>query len=165
MPSVVSITQSPSFPVIQGACEWLRAAGEPTPEASPQLLEHDYQSDDEFVLLSLSPIQVTLPTEPPVEEWLKFQDLVGSWRQERGATSSITEMSLCPSYQSIIGMGMTAVEFILMEIAGEGDEPDQWFWALRAITGENPVPEEEQGDYVRMAKRWLEWGVLQRYAR
>ena len=162
MSSMVSITQSPSFPVIQGAYEWLRVAeGADRPEPK----EHGYRSDAKFVFWLFSPTQVALPTQPPVEEWLKFRALVRSWREERGSTSSITEMSLCPSYQSIIGMGKIAIEFLLAEIAEQRSDPDQWFWALRAITGENPVPEEEQGDYARMGERWLEWGAQQRYAR
>lgn len=34
----------------------------------------------------------------------------------------------------------------------------QWFWALAAITGENPVPVEDVGRVNRMAERWLAWG-------
>ena len=99
-----------------------------------------------------------LATEPPVDAWLKFQGLVQQWRLERGAMSSITEAALCPAYQGIIGMGETAIRFILAQLISEGDDPDQWFWALKAITGADPVRDEDRGDFVAMAKSWLEWG-------
>jgi hypothetical protein len=36
--------------------------------------------------------------------------------------------------------------------------PDQWFWALRAITGANPIKPEQQGRIQEMAAAWIEWG-------
>ena len=37
-------------------------------------------------------------------------------------------------------------------------EPDHWFWALEAITGESPVPESDAGDIEASALAWVEWG-------
>ena len=37
-------------------------------------------------------------------------------------------------------------------------EPDHWFWALEAITGENPVSENDAGDMEASAKAWVKWG-------
>ena len=37
-------------------------------------------------------------------------------------------------------------------------EPDQWFWALEAMTGENPVPRESAGLVSEMAQAWIERG-------
>jgi hypothetical protein len=54
-------------------------------------------------------------------------------------------------------MGPDAVRLILAELKSEGDDPDQWFWALRAITQENPVKAEEQGDFRAMATAWFKW--------
>jgi hypothetical protein len=79
--------------------------------------------------------------------------------------SSITEAVLCPAYQSLIGMGEEAVAFILSQLESEGTEPDQWFWALRAITGADPVEESDRGNYLRMAQSWLEWGKKNGYVR
>ena len=107
--------------------------------------------------------QIALATEPPVEDWLRFQSLVTKWRQERGAMSSITEMVLCPAYQAMIGMGPSAIQFILAQLESEGDEPDQWFWALRVLTGENPVRDEDRGNSLRMAQSWLEWAKNRDY--
>lgn len=95
---------------------------------------------------------------PIIPESALFQHLVEQWRRERGATSSITQMVLSPAYQRIIGMGSSAVPFILTAIEREGDDPDHWGWALHAITGEDPVPVEAAGDPVKIAQAWLEWG-------
>lgn len=88
----------------------------------------------------------------------RFRDLVEEWKVQREFSSSITEGALCPAYQEIIGMGETAVPLILGQLEAEGNDPDQWFWALNAITGCQPVLEGEQGDFVKMAHRWLAWG-------
>jgi hypothetical protein len=96
--------------------------------------------------------------------WLKFQRLAKEWREERGAMSSITQMSALPAYQKIIGMGETAIPLILAQLRLEGDEPDQWFWALRALTEANPVSPRDQGNFQRMTQAWLRWGESAGYA-
>ena len=78
--------------------------------------------------------------------------------------SSITEAVLCSAYQSIIGMGELAVPFLFAQLDSEGNEPDQWFWALQAITGADPVKDEDRGNYVNMAASWLDWAKNQGYA-
>lgn len=88
----------------------------------------------------------------------KFQRLVEQWHDERGVSSSLTECVLCSAYQSIIGMGQPAVSLLLDQLKSEGDDPDQWFWALCAITGCQPVPEEDLGNFVKMSQHWLDWG-------
>ena len=107
--------------------------------------------------------QISVPTKSP-DDWLKFQSLTVQWRDERGAMSSISEAALCPAYQSIIGMGATAVPFLIAQLESEGDEPDQWFWALKAITGADPVRDQDRGDFVAMARSWLDWAENQEYA-
>jgi len=64
-------------------------------------------------------------------------------------------MALLKPYQEIIGMGKPAVPLILEELQ---NEPDQWFWALEAITSENPVPPEAAGQVRLMAEAWINWG-------
>jgi hypothetical protein len=106
----------------------------------------------------------TLYADPKAERSVQFARLASEWREERGAMSSITQMSMLPSYQRIIGMGKEAVPLILAELRSEGDEPDQWFWALRVLSGVNPVRTEDQGDFQAMARAWLVWGETQEYA-
>lgn len=98
------------------------------------------------------------------ENWAKFQGLVAAWRQQRGAKSSVTESALCPAYQGIIGMGDDAVSFLLRQLSDEGNDPDQWFWALKAITGADPVNQDDRGNNLLMARSWFEWGIQEGYA-
>ena len=87
-----------------------------------------------------------------------FRRLVAQWREERPlASSSIAEMIACPSYLRIIGMGGKALPLIIEQLESEGDEPDHWCAALEAVTGEDPVPEDAQGDSVRIAQAWISW--------
>lgn len=98
------------------------------------------------------------------ERWMKFQSLVEQWKKERGARSSISEAAILNPYQRIIGMGEDAVPMILQQLKSEGDQPDQWFWALRVITDANPVDPADQGDFPKMAQAWLKWGEDNDYA-
>ncbi len=91
---------------------------------------------------------------------MRFSTLAEAWRRQRGPSSSFSKLVLQPAYQQIIGMGPAAVPLILAELRRE---PDQWFWALRAITGEDPVPAEHAGDVAAMADDWLSWGAAQGY--
>jgi len=77
----------------------------------------------------------------------------------------ISDMALCPAYQSVIGMGPIAIPFILAQLDSEGDEPDHWFWALRVLTEADPVKEEDRGNIVKMAAAWTEWGRREGYVR
>jgi hypothetical protein len=84
----------------------------------------------------------------------RFRDLVRQWREATLLMSSITEMATHPAYQQIIGMGHSALPLIFDEMQRE---PDQWFWALKAIAGEDPVPAADRGNLRRMADAWLLW--------
>src|SRR5579859_3254435 len=99
-----------------------------------------------------------LVVDSRAENSVKFQALVEEWQKERGSRSSITEAAMMPAYQQIIGMGDAAVPLLLHQLYCEGNEPDQWFWALKVITGANPVKPENRGNFRKMAHDWLEWG-------
>jgi hypothetical protein len=87
----------------------------------------------------------------------RFRFLVGQWRQEsiRGS-SFLGGRFMHPAYQQIIGLGQGVIPLILEELARE---PDHWGWALTAITGENPISEDDAGDIEAMARSWLAWGL------
>ena len=87
--------------------------------------------------------------------WQRFAELAATWREERGFSSSLTDMVLCSSYQRVISLGPAVVPYILAEL---NTRPDHWFWALSAITGVDPVPEEAAGNLRAMTKAWLQWG-------
>lgn len=90
----------------------------------------------------------------------KFHSLAAAWRRETALQSSVTAIAMHPAYQQIIGLGERALPFIFQELC---HEPDHWFWALQAITGENPVPEGHVGDLEAMANDWLSWASTHHY--
>jgi hypothetical protein len=86
----------------------------------------------------------------------RFDRLADQWRKETAFDSSLTDMSMHPAYQQIIGMGRAAIPLILRDLS---KEPDHWFWALKAITGDDPVPSDHYGNITQMALDWLQWGA------
>jgi hypothetical protein len=90
----------------------------------------------------------------------RFQKLAADWKVQSRYLSNTVQMAILAPYQQIIGMGTPAIPFILEELQRE---PRQWFWALEAITGENPVPEESAGKVRESAKAWIEWGQRSGY--
>lgn len=83
-----------------------------------------------------------------------FDQLRDEWLAGR-QPGDVQRMVLHPAYQRIIGLGLPVVPFILGELK---KRPDHWFWALNAITGENPVPKEAEGNIEEMTQAWLAWG-------
>jgi len=96
----------------------------------------------------MQPLQIQIPVEK------RFRRLAREWRNEIELSSSMTEIVMHPKYQSIIGLGPDVVPILLQELR---DNPDYWFWALRAITEEDPIRPEDYGDLQKMANAWLEW--------
>jgi hypothetical protein len=87
-----------------------------------------------------------------------FQEQVKRWKDETGHLSSITRALAHPSYLRIIGLSRHSVDceierLLLRELESE---PDHWFAALSAITGENPVKPEY--DFDEAVNAWLDWG-------
>jgi hypothetical protein len=92
----------------------------------------------------------------------RFFRLKQEWEEVTAMLSSITEIATHPAYQQIIGMGSIAIPFIMRELE---NRPTHWFWALKSITGEDPVPPEKRGRIGDMAKAWLSWGREHDYIR
>jgi hypothetical protein len=84
-----------------------------------------------------------------------FADCLIRWKAETAFTSSITDIVMHPAYQRIIGLGPDVVPYILNELSDNGGH---WSWALQALTGDNPVKEEDKGRVKRMAEAWINWG-------
>jgi hypothetical protein len=95
-------------------------------------------------------------TEASVEE--RFRRLAREWKEQSRYLSNTAQMAMLQPYQRIIGLGLPVVPLILEEL---NREPNQWFWALEAITEQNPVPPEARGKVRMMAQAWLEWGKQQ----
>lgn len=103
-------------------------------------------------------------SEPYLRSWgspfVRFLVLKMKWERGTAHLSSATEMAMHPAYQQIIGMGPTVIPFMLAELKVR---PGRWFWALKAITGDDPVSPEHRGRVKQMAQDWLGWGKRQGY--
>lgn len=65
-----------------------------------------------------------------------------------------------PAYQAIIGMGKPVLPMIFDELKNKGGH---WFWALRAITQEDPA--KDYTDFEQAKQAWLAWGQSQGFVR
>lgn len=84
----------------------------------------------------------------------RFRRLLKEWKQQRGFTSSSHEMEACPAYHGLLAMGEHVVPLI-MEKLEKGDK-DHWFRILELVTTEQPVRQEDRGDYEKMREAWLD---------
>ena len=92
-----------------------------------------WQADDFYVPASRQPEALDQ----------RFTRLAAQWRSETALFSSVTEMAMHPAYQAIIGLGPEVVPLLIRDLAGQ---PSHWFWALKAITGIDPVAPADRGN-------------------
>lgn len=105
-----------------------------------------------LVFIELPTAQEAMPAiDSSVED--KFQYLARQWRRETRHVSSIHERSMNRAYQKIIGMGKSALPFILRDLERSRDH---WLWALDIISDENPAEDTDVFDDAVDA--WLNWG-------
>jgi len=124
-------------------------------EVSDELLERLNQNGynpNEFFQARLVELSTSINAVPLDQ---KFVDLAAQWRHETRHLSLMSDIVINTAYQKIIGMGTPVVGLILQDLKRQ---PDHWFWALRSITGENPVEPSNRGRVGEMATAWLEWG-------
>lgn len=101
------------------------------------------------------------PARTAVDAYEKFHELAAQWKTETALMSNIVQKSMHPAYQQIIGLGEAAIPLMLADFQ-KGDY-SHWFWALAAISGENPIGEEQQGQVEAMAEAWIKWGKASGY--
>ncbi len=89
-----------------------------------------------------------------------FTTLAKQWREENRGVSSTNQMSMHPAYQQIIGMGEPVIPLLLRELEKKSG---RWFWALKSISREDPVPPDYRGNTKEMTKAWLNWGKQRGY--
>jgi hypothetical protein len=83
----------------------------------------------------------------------EFPQLDDEWERDTLLDSVVAKMAMHPAYQRIIGMGAPAVPLILARLR---QQPRQWFWALTAITSEDPATGLDEARAA--ADAWIEWG-------
>ena len=84
----------------------------------------------------------------------RFSRLARQWREDTEWLSSTTVIAMHPAYQSIIGMGPEALPMILEDLRSNSGH---WYWALKAISNEDPVPPSDRGAIRKMKSAWLRW--------
>ena len=87
-----------------------------------------------------------------------FHEQVARWKDETAHWSSETKAIAHASYLRIIGLakestGHEIERLLLRELEAD---PDLWFAALTAVTGEDPVKTEY--DFDESVEAWLAWG-------
>lgn len=84
-----------------------------------------------------------------------FRQFADKWYKETNHLSFMRDKAVNSNYQYILGLGSAVLPFLLRELCDKGGH---WFWALRHITRENPVPSGHAGDIGKMREHWLHWG-------
>lgn len=124
----------------------------PSPASSPE-------SDALLRMWGEAVIHFLLPATRTVSVEDDLEQLADEWRQGTALMSSVTDIVLHPAYQRIIGKGRSALPFLLHSLE---KHPEHWFWALRAITGVDPVAPEDVGRVKKMTEAWVQWGRQQK---
>ncbi|MGB7414022.1 MAG: hypothetical protein WA902_07420 [Thermosynechococcaceae cyanobacterium] len=123
------------------------------PDELLQQVTHSGKNPTDFFQERLAELSSSLESSDALAQ--KFKALASRWRQETRHHSLMNDIVLNPAYQQIIGMGAPAVPLILQDLKRQ---PDHWFWALRSITGTNPIQPVDRGRLPQMAAAWLQWG-------
>lgn len=93
----------------------------------------------------------------------RFWNFAKKWREDTQWLSSTNEIAMHPAYQAIIGMGQEAIPMIIEDLRNNSGH---WYWALKAISQEDPVSPSERGSINRMKQAWLKWaeqkGIVER---
>lgn len=85
-----------------------------------------------------------------------FFAYVNTWKNETAHLSSLAKMFTHPSYLRIIALGGRSKEVVRFLLEELRSEPDHWFAALKAITGEDPASPDS--DFDSSVEAWLRWG-------
>lgn len=87
--------------------------------------------------------------------YLEFRRLADKWEEETRGYAFRSRAVQHVEHQQIVDLGEQVIPWMLEDFAaGKGD----WFYALRLLTGADPIKEEERGYVPRMRAAWLEWG-------
>ena len=87
----------------------------------------------------------------------KFNKLSKKWKEETAGESSVSSIVMNRNYQKIMGMGCSAIEFILKDLE---EEKRDWLWALEMIVDDedNPITPETRNSFKKSVGAWIAWG-------
>ena len=92
----------------------------------------------------------------PVKNIEDFQFHLDIWKRETAHLASLGRMFAHPSYLRIIALASRHREVLRALLLELQSDPDHWFSALTAITGEDPVMPDSNFD--ESVDKWIEWG-------
>jgi hypothetical protein len=106
-------------------------------------------------IMAIIPVKQTRSGQPVESFKERFDRLADAWHSAVAHHSSSRIRHNHPAYQEIIAMGQAVVPLLLRDL-----ETNQrhWFAALAAITGADPIGDEDAGDISKMSEGWLRWG-------
>lgn len=88
------------------------------------------------------------------EEFKKFLTLKNKWKSETCYFSSSISIFNNSAYREIINLGSKSIPWIIRELK---KTDDHWFFALKEITGVNPVNPINYGIIPKMKEDWVNW--------
>lgn len=100
---------------------------------------------------------ISMNTDQLTELETQFMILAEKWKDDTGLYSTMGKKVVNDTYLDIIGLGREIVPFILKDIQNGGTA--HWHSALKALTKENPVPEEDLHKNKKIKQAWLNWGT------
>lgn len=108
-----------------------------------------------FLLKSWSTLD--LPDSPSgylIEK--EFNELASKWKDETGLFSTTYQKIIHDTYFDLVAMGKQIVPYILTDLQNNG--PASWHTALKALTKENPIAEEDLSKNKKIREGWITWG-------
>lgn len=88
------------------------------------------------------------------QEFKHFLQLKDKWKSETQYFSSSSSIFENSAYKEIINLGGKTIPWIIRELK---KTDDHWFYALKKITGKNPVNPKNFGIISRMKEDWIQW--------
>jgi hypothetical protein len=94
----------------------------------------------------------------------EFQREAEVWAKETAHLSSPQQRFQHPSYTTILEMAKdNRYQVIRLMLEDMQANRREWFWALKALTHENPVDQKDSGYKDKMISAWVRWGRRQGY--
>lgn len=89
-----------------------------------------------------------------------FNALSRAWKKETAHFSTLYHVTTNSNYLRIIKHGWQAVPYILKDLQ---KAPEHWYFALKLITEQDPVPIEDKSNIKKIREHWLNWGKAEGY--
>jgi len=92
--------------------------------------------------------------ESPSSLELEFSERADRWEMETGIHSSPVIRFMHKDYQAIMAKGPQVIPLILKRMK---NNPDDWFWALKYLAGEDAAANVH--GFEAAVRAWLKWGA------